>query len=637
MILNISGVSKAYDGKDILRDVSFHIEEREKAALVGVNGAGKSTLLKIIMGLEEADSGYTVLSKDCRIGYLAQHQELEGSNTIYEQLLSVKSELLLLDDRIRASEKKMAHLEGDALEEEMESYARMTEAFERDGGYAYRSEVTGVLKGLGFSEDEFGKRIGDLSGGQKTRVALGRLLLTTPDIIMLDEPTNHLDMHSIEWLETYLMNYPSAVLIVSHDRYFLNRVVTKVVEIEGGTARTYSGNYDDFSVKKEALRKAAYAAWVNQEREREHQMAVIAKLRQFNREKSIRRAESREKMLNKMEVIEKPLTSDDQISFRFVPKEESGNDVLLAEGLAKSFGKEKLFSDISFEIHKGEHVAVIGDNGTGKSTLFKILNGVIRQDAGTITYGTHVVTSYYDQEMQVLDSAKTIFEEISDDYPSMTNTEIRTRLAAFLFTEEDVFKRIGDLSGGERARVSLCKLMLSNANFLMLDEPTNHLDINSREVLESAIRAYEGTVLCISHDRYFINRTATRILDLTKKHLLNYIGNYDYYLEKKEDVERAQLHSGISAAEATADSSAKLDWKAQKEEEAKKRKQANDLKKLEMLIERLEEEDAAIDVLFEDPETAVNPEKLTELSRRKNELMRELEEAYGEWERLQDG
>ncbi len=637
MILNISGVSKAYDGKDILRDVSFHIEEREKAALVGVNGAGKSTLLKIIMGLEEADSGYTVLSKDCRIGYLAQHQELEGSNTIYEQLLSVKSELLLLDDRIRASEKKMAHLEGDALEEEMESYARMTEAFERDGGYAYRSEVTGVLKGLGFSEDEFGKRIGDLSGGQKTRVALGRLLLTTPDIIMLDEPTNHLDMHSIEWLETYLMNYPSAVLIVSHDRYFLNRVVTKVVEIEGGTARTYSGNYDDFSVKKEALRKAAYAAWVNQEREREHQMAVIAKLKQFNREKSIRRAESREKMLNKMEVIEKPLTSDDQISFRFVPKEESGNDVLLAEGLAKSFGKEKLFSDISFEIHKGEHVAVIGDNGTGKSTLFKILNGVIRQDAGTITYGAHVVTSYYDQEMQVLDSAKTIFEEISDDYPSMTNTEIRTRLAAFLFTEEDVFKRIGDLSGGERARVSLCKLMLSNANFLMLDEPTNHLDINSREVLESAIRAYEGTVLCISHDRYFINRTATRILDLTKKHLLNYIGNYDYYLEKKEDVERAQLHSGIRTAEATADSSAKLDWKAQKEEEAKKRKQANDLKKLEMLIERLEEEDAAIDVLFEDPETAVNPEKLTELSRRKNELMRELEEAYGEWERLQDG
>ncbi len=521
MILNISNIAKAYDGVDVLKGVSFHIEDQEKAALIGVNGAGKSTLLKIIMGLEEPDEGSTVLSRDKRIGYLAQHQDLAGDNTIYEQLLSVRGELLRLSERIRLSELAMADLQGEALEAEMQAYARMTEEFERAGGYAYRSEVTGVLKGLGFAEEEFTKRIGELSGGQKTRVALGRLLLTAPDIILLDEPTNHLDMHSIEWLETYLMNYSGAVLIVSHDRYFLNRVVTKVIEIERGLSRTYMGNYDAFSTKKEALRKAAYAAWVNAERERQHQEAVIAKLKQFNREKSIRRAESREKLLEKMELPDKPIMEEEQISFRFRPAVESGRDVLTVEGLEKGFGGTTLFRGISFEIKRGEHVAMIGDNGTGKSTMLKILNGVIPPDAGTFAYGVNTHAGYYDQEMQVLDSSKTIFEEISDDYPGMTNTQIRTQLAAFLFTEDDVFKRIGDLSGGERARVSLCKLMLSNANLLFLDEPTNHLDINSREVLESALRAYEGTIFYVSHDRYFINRTATRILDLTKKHLLN--------------------------------------------------------------------------------------------------------------------
>ena len=635
MILNVSGICKSYDGKDILKDVSFHIEEREKAALVGVNGAGKSTLLKIIMNQEEPDRGYSVLSRDRKIGYLAQHQDLAGENTIYEQLLSVKNELLVLTQKIRLSEEKMASLSGDELEEEMRSYSRMTETFEREGGYSYRSEVTGVLKGLGFSEEEFGKHIGELSGGQKTRVALGRLLLTAPDIILLDEPTNHLDMHSIEWLETYLMNYSGAVLIVSHDRYFLNRVVTKVIEIEQGHSMVYAGNYDAFSKKKEALRKAAYAAWVNSRREREHQEAVIAKLKQFNREKSIRRAESREKLLEKMEVVEKPLTEDEQISFRFVPAMESGNDVLTVEDLEKSYDGRKLFSSIAFEIKKGEHVAMIGDNGTGKSTILKILNGAVRQDQGTVTYGVNVISSYYDQEMQVLDSSKTIFEEISDDYPSMTNTQIRTKLAAFLFTEDDVFKRIGDLSGGERARVSLCKLMLSNANFIMLDEPTNHLDINSREVLESALRAYEGTVFYVSHDRYFINRTATRILDLTKQHLLNYIGNYDYYLEKKEDVERAHLPEEESASLKKNDTEAKLDWKAQKEEESRKRKIQSEISRLEAEIESLEKEDGEIDLLFEDPAVSSDHEKLTVLSNRKEEIARSLEAAYARWEELQ--
>ena len=635
MILNISNISKAYDGKDVLTDVSFHVEEREKTALVGVNGAGKSTLLKIIMGIEEPDAGYTVLSKDRRIGYLAQHQELTGTNSIYDQLLSVRGELLSLSEKIRASEKKMAELSGEELENELKDYARMTETFEREGGYAYRSEVIGVLKGLGFSEDEFGKRVAELSGGQKTRVALGRLLLTAPDIILLDEPTNHLDMHSIEWLEGYLMNYDGAVLLVSHDRYFLNRVVTKVVEIENGSARTYAGNYDAFSTKKEALRKAAYAAWVRARQEREHQEAVIAKLKQFNREKSIRRAESREKMLERTELPDKPLTSEDQISFRFVPSSESGRDVLSVEGLSKSYDGHVLFEDISFEIHRGEHVALIGDNGTGKSTILKILNHVTQPDAGTCLYGTNTHVGYYDQEMQVLDSSKTIFDEISDAYPSMNNTQIRTRLAAFLFTEEDVFKRIGDLSGGERARVSLCKLMLSGANFLMLDEPTNHLDINSREVLETAVRAYEGTVFYVSHDRYFINRTATRILDLTRGQLLGYIGNYDYYLEKKQDVERAYLKEEAAAAPGKTDTSSRLDWMARKEEEARRRKQASALKRLEEEIDALETEDREIDVLFEDPEIASDAGRLTELSRRKDAVMKRLEEAYAEWEALQ--
>ena len=634
MILNISDISKAFDGKDVLRGVSFHIEEHEKAALVGVNGAGKSTLLKIIMGLTEPDSGISVLSKDTEVGYLAQHQDLTGERTIYLELLSVRQEILDLDARIRSSEQRMTSLSGAALEEEMNAYSKMTEAFERAGGYAVRSEVTGVLKGLGFAEEEFGKRIFELSGGQKTRVALGKLLLTSPGLILLDEPTNHLDMSSIEWLETYLLNYRGAVLIVSHDRYFLNRVVTKVVELENGHTRVYRGNYDEYSRKKEALRKAEYAAWLNAERERARQEAVISKLREFNREKSIRRAESREKLLAKMDAPEKPESLSDQMSLRFRPVRESGNDVLLVEDLEKSFGGIRLFSHVSFQIRRGEHVALIGKNGTGKSTILKILNRVIEPDAGRFALGTGVSVGYYDQEMQVLDSRKTIFEEISDDYPAMTNTEIRTKLAAFLFTGDDVLKRIGDLSGGERARVSLCKLMLSDANFLILDEPTNHLDIQSREVLESAVRAYEGTVLCVSHDRYFINRTATRILDLTERTLLNYIGNYDYYLEKKEDVERAGLGRAAGEEDVKAESAARTDWKAQKEEEARRRRIRNELKRTEDLIGELEERDACIDSQFELPEVSSSPEKLMALGQEKEEIAEKLADAYEKWEAL---
>ena len=636
MILNIQKISKTFPGNEVLRGVSFHIEENEKAALVGINGAGKSTLLKIIVGEMQADDGTVILSKDRTLGYLAQHQDLTGDATVYEQLMQVRQDILDLLRRMENSERKMSHLTGEDLENEMASYARIQEAYERLNGYAYKSEVVGVLKGLGFTEEDFGKKVSTLSGGQKTRVALGTLLLTSPDIILLDEPTNHLDMNSIVWLETYLMNYKGAVLIVSHDRYFLNRVVTKVIELNHGSARTYDGNYDAYSRKKEEIRHAEYLSYMKAEQVRKHQEQVIAKLKQFNREKSIRRAESRQKMLDKMEMPDKPLGEDPVMGLSFAPGIESGKDVLTVTELSKGFDGISLFDDVSFEIKKGEHVALIGNNGTGKSTLLKILNGVYLPDRGEFVLGSNVITGYYDQEMHVLHPDKTIFDEISDDYPSLNNTKIRSALAAFLFTGEDVFKYIRDLSGGERARVSLCKLMLSNANFIMLDEPTNHLDIESREILESAINAYTGTLFYVSHDRYFINRTAGRILDLTHKTLLNYIGNYDYYLEKKEDVEKAGLAPELLVAKENADSEAKLDWKAQKEDAARKRKRANDIMRCEKEIDTLEKEDLEIDTLFEDPKVSCDPAECTRLGNRKEQIAARLEELYTLWEELQE-
>lgn len=638
MILACHGINKAFGEEIIVKDGSFHIEDHEKAALVGPNGAGKSTIFKILAGELPSDGGSVILTKGKTMGYLAQHQDMNTDRSIYEEVRTAKADIIAMEQKIRQLELEMKDLSGDSLENHMDSYNRLTAAFERENGYAYESELTGVLKGLGFQEEEFTKPVNTLSGGQKTRVSLGKLLLTKPDILLLDEPTNHLDLNSITWLETYILNYPGAVLIVSHDRYFLNRIVTKVIEIENGELMTYSGNYTDYSQKKQQIREARIKEYLNQQQEIKHQEAVIEKLRSFNREKSIKRAESREKMLEKIKPVEKPIETNKDFQLKLEPATISGNDVLTVEHLSKAFPPQTLFSDISFEIKRGEHVAIIGDNGTGKTTLLKILNQVLPADNGTFTLGTNVQIGYYDQEHHVLHMEKTIFEEISDDYPTLTNTQIRNMLAAFLFTGDDVFKRISDLSGGERGRVSLAKLMLSEANFLILDEPTNHLDITSKEILEKALNNYTGTLLYVSHDRYFINQTATRILDLTHHTFVNYIGNYDYYLEKKEELTAAYTENIDMTSDSSTDSgevsASKLSWQEQKELQAKERKRQNELKKTEERISVLEERDREIDELMVQEEIFTNSVKCQELAKEKVQIAEELETLYKNWEIL---
>lgn len=652
MILSCNNINKSFVGKQVLSNVSFHVNEGEKTAIIGVNGAGKSTLLKIIIGEMSADSGDVIFSKGATMGYLAQHQALTSHHSIYDELLEVKKDVIELYDRMRALELDMKEATGDELESMLSTYSRLNHEFELQNGYAYQSEITGILKGLGFTEAEFSKSIDKLSGGQKTRVALGKLLLTAPDIIFLDEPTNHLDMESIAWLENYLLNYRGAVVIVAHDRYFLDKIVTKVVEIEFTKSQMYLGNYSEFAEKKALVRDAELKNYLNQQKEIKHQEEVIAKLRSFNREKSIKRAESREKMLNKIDRVDKPIMEQHHISIQLEPHTISGNDVLSVKGLSKTFGPKKLFSNLDFEIKREEKVAIIGNNGTGKTTILKILNGLLDADSGEMRLGSKVKIGYYDQEHQVLSPEKTIFDELQDTYPNLTNTAVRNILAAFLFTNDDVFKRIKELSGGERGRVSLAKLMLSEANFLILDEPTNHLDIASKEILEDAINSYSGTVLYVSHDRYFINRTATRILDLTNNQLLNYIGNYDYYLEKKPEVERMYLsanslignnsNSASTSTTSTSDqtdsvtdtSDTKLDWKQQKEQQAKERKRQNELKKVEDEITACETRNEEIDSLLALEEVYTDVARLLELNNEKKSIEDRLEELLEQWEEL---
>lgn len=639
MILACNNISKSFIDKTIIRDASFHIEDREKVAIVGNNGAGKSTLLKIIMGLLSPDSGEVTLAKGKTIGYLAQHQELTHNTTIYEQLLEVKKDILDLERNIRQVELNMKSANGEQLEQLLSTYSRLNHQFELANGYAYKSEITGILKGLGFLEEEFDKKVDDLSGGQKTRVSLGKLLLSKPDIILLDEPTNHLDMDSIAWLEGYLNNYAGSVIIVAHDRYFLDKVVTKIIEIDHTIVRMFTGNYSAYRTKKLAIMDTLMKQYENQQREIKRQEEVIAKLKSFNREKSIRRAESREKMLDKIQVMDKPITDNSTMRFSLQPNVQSGNDVLTITNLSKSFGSNTLFSNVSLEIKRGERVAVIGGNGTGKTTLLKLINGILPADCGEIRLGSNVSIGYYDQEHNVLNMENTLFDEISNAYPSMTNTEIRNVLAAFLFTGDDVFKRIGELSGGERGRISLAKLMLSDCNFLILDEPTNHLDMMSKEILEEALINYTGTILYVSHDRYFINKTATRILDLQEKHFINYIGNYDYYLEKKETLTANTLsqipqNKTSNSLVTSKETDTKLDWKQQKEEQARIRKQQNELKKTEDAIASLESRNAEIDELLSKEEIYTDVSKLMELNKEKTSIEEELEQLFETWETL---
>ena len=657
MILSVNNIDKSFNEVPVLSNVSFHIEDYEKSAIVGINGAGKTTLLRIIMGELAADNGTVTVSHDKTIGYLSQHEAVSGENTIYDELLSVKQDIIDLERKMRSVEMQMKSTSEDTLKGLMDTYSALTHAFESSNGYAYKSELTGVLKGLGFTEAEFTRTVSTLSGGQKTRVALGKLLLLKPDLIILDEPTNHLDMSSITWLETYLKSYKGAVMIVSHDRFFLDRIATKIIELDNTQATVFAGNYSDYAVKKEALRTAQYNAYMKQQQDIRHQEEVIEKLKSFNREKSIRRAESREKMLGKIEVIDKPVDVRADMHLKLDPKFASGNDVLHVEELSKSFGALTLFEHLGFDIKKGEHVAIIGDNGTGKTTILKIINELLAPDAGEIRIGTNVQIGYYDQEHHVLHMDKTLFEEISDDYPTLTNTEIRNTLAAFLFTGEDVFKQIKSLSGGERGRVSLAKLMLSEANFLILDEPTNHLDIMSKEILEDALNAYTGTVLYVSHDRYFINKTASRILDLNRKTLTSYLGNYDYYLEKRDeqlaliDAASGGTSANISYATQSANTNAqstlftdshsqsagtKQDWQAQKEQLALQRKKENELKKCEEHIEQLETRNEEINTLMASPEVCTDVAKLQELNREKEENDAELTALYEKWEQLSE-
>lgn len=633
MVLSCNNISKEFVTGPVLKDVSFHINDNEKAAIVGINGAGKSTLLKIIINEMSTDSGDVFLAKGAAIGYLAQHQNIDTEMTIFDVMLEVKKDILELSDKMRDLEAKMKQAEGAALDAIYEDYSRATHEFELKNGYAYKSEITGILKGLGFDEEDFNRKVNTLSGGQKTRAYLARLLLSKPDIILLDEPTNHLDMKAIGWLETYLKNFNGAVLIVAHDRYFLDGVAEKIIELNNCKATTFLGNYTDYANKKKALREAELKAYLNQQKEIAHQEAVIEKLRSFNREKSIKRAESREKVLDKIERVNKPTEIDASMKISLKPHKESGKDVLNVENLTKSFD-EVLFENISFEIKKGERVAIIGGNGTGKTTLLKIINGLLLPDSGKIKLGTNVEIGYYDQEHQVLNADKNLFDEISDDYPYLNNTEIRNVLASFLFTKDDVFKLVGSLSGGEKGRLSLAKLMLSEANFLLLDEPTNHLDITSKEILEDALNNYEGTVLYVSHDRYFINKTATRILDLTNKQLLNYIGNYDYYLEKKETMEAALLTANAVENEQAEASINRQNWQMQKEEQKELRKIQNELKKIEDEVANLEYANSNLEEELANPDIAANVGKLMELHKQKEANDERINELLERWEEL---
>lgn len=626
MIISLNNIQKSFGTDVILESVSLVAEADDKIGIVGVNGAGKSTLFKIITGELSLDGGSVTIPSNATLGYFSQSLEIDSSKTIYEELLTVFEPVMAIEENMRQTEQEMAGAAGDELEKLMEKYTDLSHELEEKNGYEYLSRLRGVIKGLGFSSEESDQHINELSGGQKTRVALGKLLLSSPDILLLDEPTNHLDIDSLGWLEDYIRSYKGCVIIVSHDRYFLDKTVTKILEIENRKSHFYNGNYSFYSQQKMINRDIELKHYLNQQKEIKHQEEVIKKLKSYNREKSIKRAESREKALEKMERLDAPESLPDKMRLTITPRQESGNDVLTVIDLAKGFDGHKLFSGVSFDIQKGERVALIGPNGIGKTTLFRIILDKLEADFGSCRLGSNVITGYYDQEHATLNLDKSIFDEISDTYPDLKNTDIRNVLAAFVFTGDDVFKKISTLSGGEKGRVSLAKIMLSNANFLILDEPTNHLDLNSKEILENALASYSGTVLYISHDRYFINATATRVVELTPTGAVNYLGNYDFYMEKKSQAKAAE------AAEETISTVAKQDWQKQKEEQAAKRKIETRVKKLEEEIATIEEEIETLSAQLEKPEVFTNAAKAREIFEEKEQKEEKLAELYEKWE-----
>ncbi|NLN14576.1 MAG: ABC-F family ATP-binding cassette domain-containing protein [Tissierellia bacterium] len=629
LVLSCSNITKSYIIDTILEGVSFTVEDGDKVGLIGPNGSGKTTLFNILAGESHQDSGDIYIQKDLVIGYLKQHVKIDSEKTLYEECLEVFDYLIEMEKSLRELEEEISNLslkgDSDELDKLMNKYANLSERFNAINGYGFKSEIKGTLLGLGFKEEDFHKEVNLLSGGQKSRLALGKLLLQKPDLLLLDEPTNHLDIEAIDWLEKFLKDYKGAVLIISHDRYFLDNVVNRIFYLENKKITIYNTNYSKFMEQRKKDLEVLKKQYEDQQREIKRQEEIIARYKNYGNIRYIRQARSRQKMLDKMKLIDKPVENK-RSKIRFEPEIKSGRDVLMVENLRKGFDDFTLFQDINFNIYRGEKVGLIGPNGVGKTTLFKILLGQMDYDEGRIIKGTNVHPAYFDQEMANLNLDKTVIDEIWDEYPKLTYYEIRTILSQFLFLGDDIFKEIADLSGGEKGRLSLLKLMLSKANFLLMDEPTNHLDIDSKEVLEDALLDYEGTVLVISHDRYFLNRVADKILELTEDGIQEYLGNYDYYLEKKNEVNYEEEDD-----QAKTKTQIKLERKKEKELQAKERERKKKIAKLEERIADLEDSIEEIDKQLYDPKIYEDHQQVVELNRKREELQASLDELYEEW------
>ena len=626
IVLNCNNIGFSYGTETIIRNISFNLQENDKAGLVGVNGAGKSTLFKIIMGELHQEDGELFISKELVLGYLKQNATLNSENTLWEELLEVFSGLVAMENDIKRLEKEISSaVNQEKLDSLMKEYGRLTDRFSYMGGFEYNSRIRGVLRGLGFLDSEFESRISILSGGQKTRLALAKVLLEEPDILLLDEPTNHLDIAAVEWLEEYLKSYKKCLLIISHDRYFLDSVTNKTIEIENKTSTFYNTNYSGYVTQKAVNREVQEKHYQLQQKEIARQEAIIEQQRRFNREKNIIAAESRQKVLDRMVKLDKPEAAPGKIRMKFNQAVTSGNEVLELDSVTKAYGARKLFEDVSFKIRKAERVFLLGPNGCGKSTLLKILSGKLEASSGRFNFGAKVKMGYYDQEMADLNEENTILDEVWSVDQRLIQSEVRSALAAFLFTGEDVFKRISVLSGGEKSRVSMLKLIFSEANFIILDEPTNHLDINSREILEAALQDYDGTLLIVSHDRYFIDKLATRIIDLGTKPPMDCMGNYTYFASHFKKNAAAQSNSG----EESTITEAKQSHIATKEERSRLRRLEKQLADAEREIAEMEKQLENIE--GEMLEAATDHLRLIELSEEKLRKESRLEEVYAVW------